>query len=141
MTLDFTKPLRTKSGLSARVVDTKVMGPRPRILVLLTLDNAQEAAYMYEASGSYFQTFGHDLDLINVLVLEKCYKVLTCSELSQPVTSLEAAIRIADYQRYGHLLAVLEFVYEDDALVSWGQVHTFGDQDSIPNVTPGMALA
>lgn len=66
--LDLTKPLRTRSGVPARVVATDVMDREGRSLLVLLHKHDTEVTYRLYPGGT-FHPPGHganDLDLVNV---------------------------------------------------------------------------
>lgn len=63
---DPTKPVQTRDGRKARIVDTNYKGGPKSILAIVTLNSTLEAAHAYNKDGSYLTNMTQDLDLINI---------------------------------------------------------------------------
>ena len=74
MTIDFTKSIQTRNGLTARIVSTNLHGMCP-IAAVVDRGDGYEYVAVYTDKGAYYAAGVHDsdLDLINVPVKHEAW--------------------------------------------------------------------
>lgn len=73
MTIDWTKPIQNKRGLSARLIGTFDGGDYTQSVAIKLEDGLGEYHSVYASDGRYYSHKSSDLDLINVPVKIKEY--------------------------------------------------------------------
>ncbi len=77
MTLDWTKPIQTRSGLKAELIRRGVTHPVSPNIVLVDREAGRQVAFMYPDGGNYrHDGRQHDLDIVNAPVVSHGYFLL-----------------------------------------------------------------